>query len=165
MQGDLDGIVQWAEASCMTLNVVNCWVLHLGHSNPTQCYRPGEGMLEICQAEKGLEVLVDSQTNVNQQGAEVAKKAKGILACIRNSVASRTREVTVPFCAVVVRPQIQGKETVVRRVFSFIIQVCDVTGLVQSHVATRTFILWLLLMLLYEILHIIGAVLNQLRCY
>jgi len=99
IQCDLDRLETWAERNLMKFSKGKCRVLHQ--------HRLGEDPLESSAAERDLGILVDDRLTISKQCALAAKKASGILGCIKRSVASRSREVLLPLDSALVRPHLE----------------------------------------------------------
>ncbi|PKU31447.1 hypothetical protein llap_18247 [Limosa lapponica baueri] len=104
IQRDLDRLKSWAVRNLMKFNKGKCRVLHLG----TPCTNTGCGL--ICwkaALQRDLGVPVDIKLTTSQQCAPVAKKTNGLLGCIKKSVASRSREITLPLYSALVKPHLE----------------------------------------------------------
>ncbi|CAM5148053.1 unnamed protein product [Natator depressus] len=107
IQRDLDKLENWAKINLMKFNKDKCRVLHLGWKNPRHCYRLGTKWLGSSSAEKDLGITVNKKLDMSQRCALVAKKANGILGCIRRSTASRSRDMIIPLYSALVRPHLE----------------------------------------------------------
>jgi len=107
IQRDLDRLESWVQRNLMRFNKGKYRVLHLGRNKPMHQYRLGVDLLESSSVERDLVVLVDNRLTTSQQCAVDAKKANGILGCIKSSVTSRSREALLPLYSAPVRPLLE----------------------------------------------------------
>lgn len=69
----------------------------LKHKSEVSYSHAGNCTIGNCRIKiKDLGVLIDAPLNMSWQCTLVAKEANGTLVCVRNSAASRTREVIIP---------------------------------------------------------------------
>jgi len=79
-------------------------VLHLAKNNPVYQCMLGAGRLEDSFAEEDLGLLVGQQADhMSQRCVLVARKATGILGCVRRSIDNRVSKVILPLYSALVR--------------------------------------------------------------
>jgi len=96
IQRDLDRLESLVQRNLKKFNKGKCRVLHLGRNNPMHQYRLGADLLGRRFVERYLGVQMGDKLTMSQQCAPAAKKANGILGCIKRSVASRSRKFYPP---------------------------------------------------------------------
>ncbi|PKU46329.1 hypothetical protein llap_3353 [Limosa lapponica baueri] len=81
----------------MRFNKAKCRVLHMSRCNPQYQCRLGDEGIESSPAENDLGVVVGEKLDMRWQCVLTAQKANHIRGCIKRSVASRLRDVILPF--------------------------------------------------------------------
>lgn len=93
-QRDLDRLEKCTDEKLLKFNKESAKFLRRNHHRYQ--YMLGNTQMESIFTEYNLKVPMDIKPNMSQQSALAAKKVNGILDCIRQSVASKWREVLGP---------------------------------------------------------------------
>ncbi|PKU39920.1 pol- hypothetical protein [Limosa lapponica baueri] len=102
LQRDLDRLEK-SHVKLMRFNNAKFKAPHMGQGNPQYRYRLEEEEIKSSTAEKDLEVLLDGKVDMSQECVLAAQKSNCILDCIKRSMASSSREVTLQFYSALMR--------------------------------------------------------------
>jgi len=108
IQRDLNRLEKWADWNLMQFNKGKCNILHMGRNNPRHQYLLGADQLESSFTEKDLGILENAKLTMSHQCVLVAKKEYDILSCLRQSIASRSREVMLPLHSTLMMPHLES---------------------------------------------------------
>jgi hypothetical protein len=104
LREDLEKLREWSEKWQMGFNVDKCKVMYMGKGNSKAEYKLGNKVLEECNEEKDLGVVISRNGKVEKQCAEAAKKGFKVLGMIARNFVTRRREVILQLYKSLVRP-------------------------------------------------------------
>ena len=107
LQRDLHRLGCLSESNCMKFNQEKCQFCTWVTTTPHNTTGLGQSGWKEAWWESTPRVQIDRWLSMSHQCAGVAKKANSILACIRNSVASRTRAVIDPLYSALLKPNLE----------------------------------------------------------
>jgi len=106
-QRDLDRLEHWTLINGMKFKKAKCRILQLEWINAGHKYKLGEEWLESSPAERDLGVLVGRRLHSSQQHALGAKRADHVLGCIKHSMTSQSKDVTILLYSALVWPHLE----------------------------------------------------------
>ena len=104
LREDLERLREWSEKWQMGFNVDKCKVMYMGKGNSKAEYKLGNKVLEECNEEKDLGVVISRNGKVEKQCAEAAKKGFKVLGMIARTFVTRKRNVILQLYKSLVRP-------------------------------------------------------------
>ena len=107
LQSDLDMLADWSETWQLKFNASKCKVLHIGQHDTNYEYYLGNSKLENTTMEKDLGVIMDGELKFHNHVAQAAKKASGVLAQIRRTMACHNETTITLLYKGIVRPLLE----------------------------------------------------------
>lgn len=106
LKQDLLKIDNWMKKWQMVCNGEKCKVMHVGNKNRKSKYELQGKELQVITVEKDLGVLCTNDLKVEEQCADVCKKANRILGMIRRTITSRSKKIILQMYKSLVRPHL-----------------------------------------------------------
>ena len=113
VQDDINSAVSWSETWLMELNAEKCKIMHIGKNNRSHSYnmldlkKNKPHQLETTTNEKDLGVYITSKLKSDKHISSAAAKANSILGQLKNTFASRDKEIWKKLYTSFIRPHLE----------------------------------------------------------
>ena len=107
LQADLNALIEWTKTWQMEFNKDKCHVMHYHKKNPLSIYHLNGHIIESCDTEKDLGVLLSKDLKPSPHIANITLKAYQKLAMINRTFTYKDEETVIPAYKALVRPLLE----------------------------------------------------------